>query len=206
MIEVLMYLICFLIYVFIQGLVINGLKACTEGHYEIMPDGNKIAKGMIFFRIADYFNRNNVYQIYYKDNSIKELLNTCKEKFGNSIPVSFLEGTINNTILKIKQPDAGEEHMILQFKNTIIRKENAFCAKWAENEYVFYKEYERYKFPKFIRKSVFLNCIKCASSFWGTVTYVPVVVYFGVNWWVGLGWIASMFSLTYVAYWLYKRL
>lgn len=206
MIDVLMYLLCFLVYVFIQALVINGLKACTEGNYDIMPDGKKIAKGMIFFRIADYLNSHVVYQSYYSGESITVLLNTCKEKFGNSIPVSFLNGSIDNTILKIPQPDVGEEHMILQFRNTIIRKEGAFCAKWAENEYVFYKEYERYKFPKFIRKSIALHCIKCASSFWGTVTFLPVFFYLEISWWTLIAWLFSMFALTHVNYYLYKKL
>ena len=200
------YLLSFLAYALIQALVINGLKACTEGSYEYMPDGNKVAKGMIFFRIAQYFNQFESIPVYYHGEKIKELIEKCKEKFGNSIPISFLEGKINNTILKIEQPDIQEQVMIQQFRDTVLRKsENAKCDKWSENEYVFYKEYERYKFPKFIRKSVALGCVRCSSSFWGTVTFLPVGFYFEWPLWLLIVWIADLFILVHLNYWIYKR-
>lgn len=205
--NVLFYLLSFLVYVIIQAIVINGIKACTEGNYEDMPDGKKVAKGMIFFKIANYLNQKELIPVYYSGDGIKRLLEACKEKFGNSIPISFLEGKVNNTILKIAQPDLQEQVMIQQFRETILRKsENAKCDKWSDDEYVFYKEYERYKFPKFIRKSVALGCIRCASSFWGTITFLPVVFYFGLNVWVVVCWLFSLLSLVYWNQFFYKKL
>ncbi len=204
--ETVIYLIGFLIYILIQALVINGLKACTEGTFETRPDGKVIAKGMIFFKIAQYFNKHQIDKILYKGDDIKVVIDNCRDKYANSVPVCFIEGQISGIYLKIKKPDNQEQFMISQFKNKILKAEGIECGEVEEYNYIFYKNYEVYKFPKFIRKSVALSCIKCASSFWGTITFLPIIFYFGLTWWIGLAWAASLFSLVHLNYWIYKKL
>lgn len=51
-----------------------------------------------------------------------------------------------------------------------------------------------------------IGCVRCMSSFWGSATYWPVVVWrYGFEWWeVGI-WVANIFALVYVNWFLYKR-
>lgn len=41
----------------------------------------------------------------------------------------------------------------------------------------------KYKYGSWIRKSIGLQCVKCGSSFWSPVTFIPFFIYvFGFKW------------------------
>jgi hypothetical protein len=51
-----------------------------------------------------------------------------------------------------------------------------------------------------------IGCVRCMSSFWGSATYWPVVIwkYDFHGWQFGI-WVADVFALVYLNWFLYKR-
>lgn len=66
------------------------------------------------------------------------------------------------------------------------------------------KLFEKHKY-KYWSKPIY-TCVKCASSFWGGITYWPFIIYlFGLHWIEIPVFIANVFSLVYLNYFFYKR-
>lgn len=50
------------------------------------------------------------------------------------------------------------------------------------------------------------GCSRCMSSIWGAVTFWPVfLIRFGFEWWQVPLFVANVFILVYLVYFLYKR-
>lgn len=67
------------------------------------------------------------------------------------------------------------------------------------------KFFEKYKY-RYWAKPIF-SCIRCMASFWGALTFWPVVIlYFGFNWIELLVFIFNVCVLTTLNYLIYKKL
>jgi len=51
-----------------------------------------------------------------------------------------------------------------------------------------------------------IGCVRCMSSFWGSATYWPMVTwkYDYHHWQIGI-WVANVFALVYINWFLFKR-
>lgn len=70
-------------------------------------------------------------------------------------------------------------------------------------------------FSKFIEKNVksefikkpLVSCIKCMASVYGAITFWPtVLIVFGFAWWQVPVFVADVFILVTLNWWIYKRL
>ena len=51
-----------------------------------------------------------------------------------------------------------------------------------------------------------VGCVKCGSSFWGAMTYWPVVLWvFGFEWWQVPVFVTDVFVLVFLSWYLFKR-
>lgn len=76
-----------------------------------------------------------------------------------------------------------------------------------QKEMIFYpiREYLSKYINKTFQKPLW-GCCKCASSFWGFITYLPVVYLFGLRWQEIPLFIADVFCLVYLNYQFYKKI
>lgn len=67
------------------------------------------------------------------------------------------------------------------------------------------KFFEKYRHSTWA-KPIF-SCIKCMASFWGAITFWPLVIYlFGWHWVELLIFVFDVFILTFLNFYLYKKI
>lgn len=76
----------------------------------------------------------------------------------------------------------------------------------AEKGYILEKALNWWKHNTGFWGKPVLGCVKCMSSFWGAATYWPAVLMeFGFEWWQVPVFIADVFILVFVNWFLFKR-
>lgn len=77
----------------------------------------------------------------------------------------------------------------------------------AEKGYILEKPAElvREKLGPFWSKPI-IGCVRCMSSFWGSMTYWPMVIWkYDLHLWQLFIWPANIFALVFMNWFLYKR-
>lgn len=90
--------------------------------------------------------------------------------------------------------------MSMEKGNVLDFIKNELTAQSKKNEF-------KYKYNEWIRKSWGMACIKCSSSSYGPLTFIPTFIYI-------FGWqieliplvIFDIFVLVFLNYWFYKLL
>lgn len=174
----------YLLFLFLQGLFVNGIKASSNGDTEISPSGRVIDGEMILYPLYKFIMQHTIRRDYYGDD--------------------LWEKIYKNTDFINCQCPLTYDDLIRLSKLVPAMFDNDIKSEIKGGDILFFKEYKEYKFSKYIRKPI-IQCIICMPSFWGLFTYWPVISYlYGVNIFTVTLWVVNTVCLSYVCYLLYK--
>lgn len=199
---ILQWLTGWILFVLAQSIFINGIYQSATGETKKRVDGSYEDSEMILYQLKKFFEKTKrcVFQ-YKKSGSLLHLINQISPKFKEA---GFDNYNIIEDGIKYNTKDSLDK-----FKNISHLVESDFGVmvvyESCVNKITFYKFDEKYVYSKWLRKPI-IQCIKCMSSFWGILTFWPVVLFlFGFNWLEIPVFFADMFSLTYINWILYKK-
>lgn len=190
---------CFILYLPIQSLIINGIYISAAGKSETLPDGTVADSEMILYPLYKFLNQQYQKRIYFT-------LEQIKARSANLPGISG--GTIN------WDTGAYTFKVLPSFVNSI----NVDSIRaWAEaylsgkidydpdsDTIAFYQDETFYKFSKYLRKPI-ITCIICMASFWCILLFlIPVVCLFGFQIKILPIWIANTFCVSYLNYVIFK--
>lgn len=197
-----------------QSIFINGVYQSATGETKKRVDGSDEDSEMILYPLKKFFEKTKVVYYKYKGQQFQKLIEEIRlitpgfifesEICNNTYPyfnTIFIElgkpfeqfYTIEKEILKKLGAKAIRDEIIIPIK---VKNIAAFR---------FVKPEDKYIYPVWLRKPI-IQCIKCMSSFWGALTFWPVVLFLlGFNWLEIPVFFADMFSLTYINWILYKK-
>jgi hypothetical protein len=187
---------CYLIFLLIQSLFINGVQISAAGETVKSPMGRDIDSEMLLYPLKKYLLQHFMIREYFTGAPAVTLAEKFFKATGLRYPVDEASGWIR--VL------ANHESTAKLFVNGIDAEmkydiDTAFGIR-------FYKEYPQYKFSKWIRKPI-IQCIICMASFWGFFTYwIPVCYLYGVNPITIFMWLVNTVCLAYVNYLIHKSL
>lgn len=197
-------LCCFVLYLFIQGLAINGIFISARGKDYVMPDGT-IEKGeMIFYPIYRFLTQYTMLRVQFTYAEIK------RRNKGNVWPV--LPDGSNIDWNKEQSPFTlnwrGSGPVVLDSVRTWAERyldaEIEYDAN--ENTVAIFQQHEKYRFSKYIRKPI-IQCVVCMSSFWSIPLFlVPVILLFGITVKIFFIWALNILCLSFVNYLIFKPL
>lgn len=187
---------------FAQSVFINGVYQSATGTSSIRVDGSDEGSEMILFWLKRFF----------------ETIIIKKRKYTGLQLISLIDkihrhdkhyGIWDNTQIKknkITWLKPGSYSLVLKDLSMYYQSIYDFIVEPnGECDLIFYKEYQEYKYSKWLRKPI-IQCIKCMSSFWGALTFWPIVLFiFGFHLLEIPIFFADVFSLTYLNWVLYKR-
>jgi hypothetical protein len=198
--KIVQYLIAWCLLLISQSIFINGVYQSATGETKKRVDGSDEDSEMILYWLKKFFEQTKTTLVPYKDlalsNIIQELYNYDKESqilLFDQIEGGVIANTYNNWQRFLKLIPQYQANCRIKIKNN---------ADWR---FFIYKEYEDYKYPVWLRKPI-IQCIKCMASFWGALTFWPVVLFlFGFNLIEIPIFFADMFSLAYLNWVLYLK-
>lgn len=232
--DIFIWLIAYAAFLVLSAVIINGLHITTRGDEETMPDGStEVVHAMIFHFFYRWIMRTNgTRRVYYTGTELSKLHNriiTTKPlpraelidlfdiKFFNGRSADALSLWNQYAVDQLDKEDIKietelqfptEVHREKERKELGITEEQAkevVAVKYPIGIIRFYKEYDLYVFPVWVRKPV-VDCIKCMPSVWGTLIYwTTVLIAFPFDWKMFPLWIAYCFSLSYVNTFLYSK-
>lgn len=174
----------FILFLFVQALFINGIKAASHDDTEVSPSGRIMYGEMILYPLRRFILQHTIIKDYYYEN--------LWDKIYANIEWARPEFPFNH------------DEMVKLGKVVPAMFDNDIKYEIQGGNLRFYKEYKKYKFSKYIRKPI-IQCIICMPSFWGLFTYWPLISYlYGVNIYTILLWIVNTVCLSYVCYLIYK--
>jgi len=174
------HLIEFILYVIIQAWCINGIKASASGTTIKNPDGSDRDGEMILYPFFKYLTQRTIVKLFYKSRGFHEVIKTIDSLFGDlGLDYNITDGSVvfdrTSKAAKLKWKKV-EEELRQQFDQDL----RIEYDDWRGKLY-FYKEAQKYKFSKWIRKPI-IECVVCMSSFWGIFLFwIPVVCMYGFN-------------------------
>lgn len=197
--EVIFYtVLSFVVFVIGQSFVINGIKIASSGKTEKKPDGTDRDSPMILYPIAKFLNQKTIDRVYYSGNELSKLVAKLNEDFPGILPnfstrilglLLFDNASMDLMVGVAKKLKAKDIHYIIDGK---------FFIR-------FYKEYDNYKFSKWVRMPTF-GCIRCMSSFWSLFTYwLPMIWVFDFHIWMVPLWVANISAVTFVNTYIAQR-
>lgn len=183
---------------FAQSVFINGIYQSSTGETKKRVDGSDEDSEMILYPLKKFFEKMESVAIQYKSGALLALAKRIRGKY------SLEELYIFNWEDYSVTGDGMTEEKIKQYEDSI--KENLEVdIKYLPHGIQFFKVYDEYKYSKWIRKPI-IQCIKCMSSFWGALTFWPIVLFiFGFHLLEIPIFFADVFSLTYLNWILYKK-
>jgi hypothetical protein len=182
-----------------QSIFINGVYQSATGETKKRVDGSDEDSEMILYPLKKFFNKLTNKYIVYKGLEFEKLIYAIVAD-GNMAYLLKMRFTSDAFF-----PVADGDEKWLNIAIPIIEAKHSVMIRSALGKYQFIKEYEDYKYTKWLRKPI-IQCIKCMSSFWGALTFWPVVLFlFGFNWLEIPVFFADMFSLTYLNWVLYLK-
>lgn len=193
-VDVLCWVFAFIGYLFIQGFVINGIAAAASGETITLPDGTKKDSNMILYPLQKFLLQYVDEKIYYSGAEFKKLWDMLRHKYINIIPASADASSMHKIVFS-----SDEDAEVMKKLCYVIERDHEVKSMYHDGAFVFYKEFKKYKFSKYVRLPI-IQCIKCMSSFWSLVlTFFPVMLYiFGFHWWLLPLWVINVFALSYV--------
>lgn len=187
---------CYLIFLFIQALFINGVQISAAGETVKSPMGRDIDSEMLLYPLRKYLLKHFMIKEYYVGSAAEQL----KLKF---LKATGLDYNVDEASGWIRVP-ANHEATAKLFVNGIdVEMKYDIDTQLGIR---FYKEYPQYRFPVWVRKPT-IQCIICMASFWGFFTYwIPVCYLYGVNPITIFMWFVNTVCLAYLNYLIHKSL
>ncbi len=198
-VEILRWLLVWVVYLFVQSFIINGIHTAAEGETEKYPDGTDKDSEMIFYPFKKWIMQYKMRPIQYIGSSFDELWEGLQKQYAVLIPAE-----LTTELHTLKTTPAILEQVIKLCE--IIKREKGIDFTEHNGFIRFYKEYKFYKFSKWVRMPL-VQCIKCMASFWTIfLTFVPVVwFFFGWHWWILPLEAFNILSLVYINKLIYKQ-
>lgn len=196
--EIFYIIAAWVLFIFSQSMILNGIKIAASGTTETMPNGKEKDSQMILYPIAKWLDRHYMKRVYYQGEELDKLILTFKKEHPQIMPTNYLHrdaGILfnNDTDVYIMQG--------------LVNKKEMMGIKYELHgrRMVFYKEYKEYRLSKWWRLPT-LGCIRCMSSYWSLVTFwLPLLIVFGFHWWMLLVWLANVPSVTFVNTFIAQR-
>lgn len=157
----------------INALLIRGINLVVDGRSEIKPDGVEIHHGKIAYPIRKYFDQGWTKKIYYRDDHLKKLLETLK----NRLPHVIQYREVFHAGIYVSEQQL--QNIILNKSVISMQVDQVGFDIEGEGEIIqvyFYKEYKEYRFPKWFRMTVY-DCPPCMSTVWGNIFYWVFTMY-----------------------------
>jgi hypothetical protein len=204
----------FLVFAFIQALFINGIKAASEGTFEIMPSGKRRYKGMIFYPVAEYLTRTKLEKQFYSVKGYKLLIELIENKYPDFVMPTWMQyatfyhpnKSSSRARVMVNLQDEGERKAAEQFAKYLLMKEGIDHVINQEGWIEFFKPVTVNIQPAILRKPI-IECVKCMASFWGALTYWPVVTsVFGFHYWELPVFAFDVIILVYLNFYYHKQL
>lgn len=199
--KILQYLLAWGLLVLFQSIFINGVYQSATGDTKKRVDGTDEDSEMILYWLKKFFEKRKEVLYQYKYNALAklifEIIKAVPELSGNFGCIE--DDRIDFAIAANKDLFYKNRGFIYAKCNVkIVFSNNGWCVK-------FYQSVEEYKYSKWLRKPI-IQCIKCMSSFWGALTFWPVVLcLFGFNLLEIPIFFADVFSLTYLNWIIYLK-
>lgn len=212
-IDLFICMISFVLYLFICGIVINGIFIVTRGETVLAPDGSeKDINDMIFYPLLKWIiQKKGEYYIKFEGDQLMKLCLDLQKRFPGAPSIR-----VNNSSWRVSLEKAGEVSPMRMFEAWNIWTKEYFESKDIvvrdlvatpeEVSFSLSESYPIYKFSKYIRKPT-LQCIKCMASFWGTLFYWPAAIsLFGFQPIEIIVWIIFCLALSWVNTFLHNKL
>lgn len=199
MTAILITILAFFVYLFLQSLAINGLYISAAGKSETLPDGTTADSEMILYPLYKFLNQFTLNRIY------------CTMAFIKSRSASFpaiaggiIQWTGDGPVFAII-PTSGQTINIDALKSWASAYLNAQVEyDSTAHNFKLYQEVPEYRFSKYIRKPI-LTCVICMASFWSIFTFlIPVILVFGFSLKIIPIWIGDILCLSYLNYLIFK--
>lgn len=186
-------------FLFIQSLIILGIKISAHGETKILPDGSEQNSSMILYPLQKFLLQHKMRKVFYSGAEFEKLWTPLKHKYMNLLP-----GSINVTNGNISF-DNEEDNEVMKKLCFVFERDYELQSEFDGKSFRFYKEFVQFRFSKYVRMPI-IQCIKCMSSFWSIFfTFTPVMVYlFGWQWWLLPLALFNIFALAYLNNWLYR--
>lgn len=191
-------LVAFILFLTLQSWFINGISTSAAGTTEKYPDGTDNDSEMILYPLKKWLTQSFTKKIYYSGDEFKKLWGDIRKKYYNSLPSTESNG------FNVWVFNADDKDQMMQVLKKV-EEEKGVKSEWNGRHVQFYKEIRFAKYSKYVRKPI-IECIKCMSSFWGTLTYWPTVLMaLDFGWWMFGVWIADIVILSYVNWYWHKK-
>lgn len=195
----------FLIYLYPQALMINGIYISAAGRSDTLPDGTSADSEMILYPLYKYLNQSTTDKMYFTFESLKSkgITNWASFTWGR---VQWQEG-----ISQLLIQNAGQVLNIDALKTWATAYLNAKVTyNAADGTVMFYQDITKYKFSKYIRGPI-ITCVICMASFWSIFTFLLPVIFIlpKMKIFIPLAdifpiWIANVFCLAYLNFLIFK--
>lgn len=189
----------FLIYLFIQALMINGIYISAKGTTDILPDGTTADSEMILYPLYKYLNQSIQQKVAFTLTVIKQRTNVFPIIAGGTIH------WIDDGPLFTLIPIPGQTLNLAALNSWADAYLKGHIDYDEVNKTIMvYQDITVYKFSKYIRKPI-ITCIICMASFWSIFTFlIPVILIFGWSLKIIPIWIGNMLCLSYLNYVIFK--
>lgn len=193
-------ILLFIIYLVPQAMIINGIFLAAQGSTEILPDGTEKDSEMILYPIYKWLHQKRLESIEYTGGEANKIIKRISDQF----PALQLNTEIEWYALQL----IGDQRLMLLKHAELIK--NVFGVKFMlfDHNYGvrFYKEYDVYRFSKYLRKPI-LGCVICMSSFWGIFTFlIPGLLLFHGDPIIAALYVPNTLALAYLNYKIMKPL
>lgn len=193
----------FLLFVVAQSIFVAGAFGAAEGETRKRPDGTDKDGENILYPIKKWLERTVTVRVDYCDvTQFNILYDALVKKYGHAIPPHAK----HQNVLAFSDTEVDADTLI-KFINVVESTSGVKVdAEKMRSETIitFYIEEERPVFSKYIRKPT-LGCPKCMPSLWGILTYwMPVLLFFGFQWWEVLVYIPNVVCCSYCSYLFHK--
>lgn len=207
MIELLIYILVFTVYLLPQALLINGVYISAYGRTDILPDGSHADSEMILYPLYKFLNQNKSEKIFYTNKRLLDLhpsleFKNCSLDFYNQGSSAVVFNVIVGALLTKENGINLAESELRTWAERELNAKTIYNTR--KNTVAFYQYETRYKFSKYLRKPI-ITCVICMASFWSIFTFlIPAICYFGFDIKILPLWIANVFCLSYLNYLIYK--
>lgn len=161
----------FYMYFLVAGtLAVTGWYFITRGEKETMPDGRIHKKGKVFRDWYFFWTKTRgLKKVFYKGSELDLLWSRYKMEYGEENPFNF-SPDYNSWIV----PVTTENSNYLLHNIRGLEERLQVRAEIRKNVVSFYKEYDDFVFPAWVRDPL-AQCATCFSSVYGSIFYWGVI-------------------------------
>lgn len=188
------------LFMVLQAFFINGVHTSMAGETETLPDGSTRDSEMIFYPFKKWLTRKRVRWVAYRSDELTKLIEWMGVRYAKGMPTG-----INIYSDYVEIPDPLQRELMKQILRGL-GEEKKILGHWVDKDsmLVFGKEIDYPILSKWIRKPLG-DCIKCMASFYGSLTYWPVVlVFYGWHPWELAVWVVDVVCLAFLNWYIYN--